>query len=81
MKKTYVKPEIMFESFALATNIAAGCEKIIDTQSQNQCGIDMGGGKTIFISSSICTTVQSDGIYNGFCYHVPTEDKNIFNSL
>ena len=41
MKKIYSKPEIMFDSFTLTTNIAAGCGKKIDTHVNGVCGLEL----------------------------------------
>ena len=88
MKKTYTKPEISFESFLMSTNIAGDCGTIIDTESRNNCAYVLRSGHHVFLSnlSSICDTTEYggdstvDGEYNGFCYHVPTEGKVLFNS-
>lgn len=88
MKKAYVKPAIMFESFSLSTNIAGDCEKIIDNQNRGNCGMEF-GDITVFISEYTgCSTNDGvtidvggdDGSYNGLCYHVPFDTKNLFNS-
>lgn len=85
MKKTYTKPQICFESFAMSTNIAGSCE--LDTplpSSAESCGYPIRGG-VVFVEGTQCTYVppkDSDGnvTHNGFCYHVPTEYNNLFNS-
>lgn len=78
MKKTYTKPEILFENFVMSTSIAT-CEYqigspelyvpnlgILFTQKEN-CGYtpEMTGG---------------DGGYAGICYHVVTNGVNVFGS-
>ena len=84
MKKTYSKPEIMFESFTMSTNIAAGCEKTFGLYSRGACGIPTNTpGVTIFNSTlnGDCTADGGDSAtYNGLCYHVPIESDNLFNS-
>lgn len=82
MKKRYSKPEIMFESFTLSVNIAGDCEIKIDNQSQNTCGYIQGtGGETLFINASTgCSFEKEDNENNGFCYHIPIESNNLFNS-
>ena len=80
MKKTYTKPEISFESFLMSTNIAGECE--LDTKmptADKGCGYPTRGG-VVFVEGTQCTTYPQDGLYNGFCYHVPTEYSNLFNS-
>lgn len=82
MKRTYSKPDILFEDFSLSTSIAAGCETIIDGQSQYTCGL-VWGRKTVFVQAATgCTTkiIDGDPEYNGLCYHVPIETNNLFNS-
>lgn len=84
MKKVYTKPEIMFESFTLSTNIAAGCQFIVNNASQGVCGYlpDRDPtGKNIFTSEITgCQRTEVDGGYNGICYHVPTDTTDLFNS-
>ena len=82
MKKQYSKPEIMFESFTLSVNIAGDCEIKIDNQSKDTCGYIHGtGAETLFINDSTgCSSHTADSEDNGFCYHVPIESNNLFNS-
>lgn len=82
MKKKYTKPEIIFESFTLSTNIANTCEVKPDSQTDfNTCGVDMG---VIIFAQGLtgCADVKIDpyGEYDGICYHVPSDLKNIFTS-
>lgn len=83
MKKTYIKPEVVFESFSLSHNIAAGCEIIVGTPSEGSCDYEYegGGGQSIFVTTGICDIPVNDDVSNGFCYHVPVEGNNLFNSL
>ena len=89
MKKTYTKPEIMFEDFTLSTNIAAGCEaNTTNSSTINTCGLDF-SGVTIFIenmtgcSGGIEVPRDQDGdgqdVSTGICYHNPS-GTNVFNS-
>lgn len=86
MKKTYVKPQIVFESFTLSTNIAGDCEIKIYTPTSKDCGYQPEGlTYKIFISGiSECEApgnqIVNDDEANGFCYHVPIEGNNLFNS-
>ncbi len=80
MKKTYTKPEIRFESFAMSTSIAVGCDLITPLpSSEGSCGYPTRGG-VVFLEGTQCTTYPQNGLYNGFCYHVPVETSNLFNS-
>lgn len=82
MKKSYNKPEIAFESFALCSSIAAGCGVHVDGANAGACGITF-GGETIFMTgiAGCATQVETDdGLYNGLCYHVPTASSALFNS-
>jgi hypothetical protein len=85
MKKTYSKPDIAFESFSLSTSIAGNCEVKTDTKAGGECGYPMDEVGWIFLIEMIggCQvkiTEEQSLKYNGFCYHVPTEKNNLFNS-
>ena len=85
MKKIYSAPDIVFESFAPCTSIAAGCEIIIEGPSAGTCGYayEGGGGATMFTELagiSVCNIPVDDDEANGFCYHVPIDTNNLFNS-
>ena len=86
MKKTYSAPKILFESFTMSTNIAAGCESIVGNPTSGTCAFtyvdEFAGTVMIFVADSTgCQTTQvvEDG-HNGFCYHQPYESNNLFNS-
>jgi len=82
MKKSYSKPDILFESFTLSTSVAAGCEEKPDTMT-DRCGKLM-GRSIIFINGTDdnCNSHIEDGKnqYNNICYHVPHETYNLFFS-
>ncbi|MBO5070134.1 MAG: hypothetical protein J6C37_07210 [Roseburia sp.] len=85
MRKKYKKPEIMFESFSLNTNIAGDCEVKTWTPNQGKCAYtyedEFLGEVNLFIDDVYaCTTKDADGEYDGFCYHVPIESNTLFNS-
>ena len=82
MKKQYVKPLIIIENFSLNTDIAGDCEEIVGNPTKGTCAIESTGGVTYFDGKvgSACDYMESDDKYDEFCYHVPTEDKNLFNS-
>ena len=85
MKKFYTKPEIMFDSFTLSTNIAGDCEEKMNLPSNSSCGLDFSGLMVFLDGMGGCTNIKvdnvgGDGEFNGICYHVPSGDKNLFNS-
>lgn len=83
MKKTYSKPEIVFEGFAMNTNLAAGCEKIVRTFEQFACPISSTGGIAFFSMGGGSCNAPGPGDLtdnDGFCYHNPSDANNIFNS-
>lgn len=83
MKKTYGKPDIVYENFSMSTNIAAGCE-VKANYNDNICGVRWAEGTlSIFTDMAFgCTTKVMDGSgdYNGLCYHNPTSANNVFIS-
>ena len=79
MRKAYVKPEIMFESFTLSTNIAAGCEYKNGQHARGYCGYETRNGVVFTDDVQGCVYTQPD-TNDTLCYHVPNENNNIFNS-
>ncbi len=82
MKKTYSQPDILFESFSLCANIAAGCGKKIGTQYNGTCGVPY-GDKFVFtedVGGCQVKVVDGSPIFNGLCYHVPVDMNAVFNS-
>ena len=83
MKRKYSAPDVVFESFALSTSIG-NCEVKTNTESQGICGYHMEGVGWAFIEGITgCHVGFSDEMslaFNGFCYHVPIDSKNLFNS-
>ena len=85
MKREYTKPDILFESFSLSTNIAGDCEKKTGTPSQGNCPAYLPGVTVAVFNDSIRGCIakppktDSDE-YNGVCYHVPNVDNNLLNS-
>lgn len=82
MKKEYEKPVVVFESFSMSTNIAAGCDSIVNTLNRGTCTVNGTGGINIFVDGvTDCNVPVPDGSTNdGLCYHVPTGAYNLFNS-
>lgn len=89
MKKTYQKPEILFEDFSLSVNIAGDCSIRTNTPSEGTCAYEIKVGFAtwnVFTDAvAACTTKESrdgsaDEIYNSICYHVPYDNSSLFNS-
>ena len=81
MKKTYAKPQIVFESFQLTANIAGDCNTRPNSADEATCGYN-DNGWIVFQNSSVCIDIQvnPDGKHNRLCYHVPTGDISVFTS-
>lgn len=82
MKKTYSKPEIMFEDFTLNTNIAGDCGIIWGVQVEGTCGgFDFGGDILFMTKAQGCEkTFETDDGSSGICYHNPYDNNRLFNS-
>ena len=74
MKKVYSKPVIIFESFSLSQNVAAGCEITNPKDpllSFTGVGPDDTDGYAFTKSCDVDVDNGSgDGKYNDVCYHV-----------
>lgn len=82
--KAYSKPNIVFEDFSLSTSIADNCSLKTNTLHQWSCAVQFGSMKVFTVSvvgctESGCIAVNSDE-FNGLCYHVPTNGRNVFMS-
>lgn len=80
MKKTYNKPEIMFEDFSLNISIAS-CFVKNELPSLYTCGVADSAGD-IWFNSSVegdygCQILEEP---DGFCYHNPSDNNNYFAS-
>lgn len=70
MKKKYVKPEAIFESFELSASVAAGCSPSGKAQfSQGECAFKIGGSMLFIEAVDACVEKVPDG--GTYCYHVP----------
>lgn len=76
MKKTYVKPEVYFESFELSASIADNCGKPLNL-NQDTCRDIFGDYRNNVFSQGSCD-MNPDQL--GFCYHVPLEGAKLFAS-
>lgn len=86
MKKEYKKPQVVIETFSLNTNIAGDCESIVGNPAKDSCAV-IGTGDIHMFNSTVdaCEYTPtnlggSEDLWDGFCYHVPTEYNNLFNS-
>lgn len=84
MKKVYEKPQFVFESFEMSTNIAAGCAhtNVVPSEGVAGCGYVVGRQEdmVVFTSGIGCPTQKDDGEYDGICYHTPVDGNSIFTS-
>ena len=80
MKRTYTKPEILFEDFSLNTSISAGCEYRDANSTEGVCGYPDRDGNMIFVTGVTGCKYHQPDVDDTLCYHVPNEFNNIFNS-
>lgn len=82
MKKTYVRPEVYFESFELSASIAAGCSVKIN-HAEGVCSSIPGIG-SIFTDYKTCMWTAGDNesgnSESNYCYHVPLDTNRVFTS-
>lgn len=88
MKRNYVKPVLIKETFTLSQSIAHNCGKNLNfdhatLKSKSSCGWDLDGndntkGDILFASSGVCAIVTE--YFYGVCYNNPEGGFNIFNS-
>lgn len=77
MKKTYNKPEAIFDSFELTTSIASTCE-LLSNATQGICSVtDEVTGTTWYADGACNYIVQGN---DGLCYHAPTDSSNVYSS-
>lgn len=72
----------MFEDFTLSVSIAGDCDRIINTPTKGSCALPGSAPGMDVFSDTVtgCLIWDEDDIYNGFCYHIPYEGLNLFNS-
>ena len=90
MKKTYVKPALVMESFMLSQNIAYNCgvpgggtDLGSPTQGSKEiCGWEDPLGRVFWLdSNNACTTTVNEDFTNGaVCYNNPGGGFTIFGS-
>lgn len=86
MKKKYEKPQIYIENFSLDTTIAGDCEGKVGNPTRGICPVKGTGGIDMFSGTVTACVYKPEDMggkedeWDGFCYHVPTEYSNLFNS-
>jgi len=77
--KNYIKPDIMFQTLALSTDVSAGCA-IISNKNPGECAVAVPDypGLTVFPEGTCVAYVP--GYEDQVCYHVPIADMNVFES-
>lgn len=80
MKKSYVKPQVLFESFQLSASIAAGCAYITNA-AYGVCPsvFDKENHYSIFTEGT-CTYYPPNA-KDQVCEHVPSDATRAFSSL
>lgn len=78
MKKVYIKPGIIFDSFEMTQSIAAGCELIQQNQAEGSCPVLVPEWSLNYLGKGCDLTPPSGN--DGLCYHVPIADNNVYTS-
>lgn len=76
VKKTYVKPALELVDFTLSSSIAATC-RFEANSAENEC-LALDNGWTVYNATISACIIDVDN--KEVCYHVPTDDANIFAS-
>lgn len=80
MKKTYIKPQVVFDCFELTDSIAAGCAFLSSNMAPYACPVlDEEFGYTLFTDMGTCDSTPPGG-NDSICYHVPTADYSVYTS-
>ena len=79
MKKSYVKPQVLFEDFRLSADIAGNCKVITKNYNEaGECGLGTVKEDTVFVENwSGCAWGPFD---DSVCYHNPTDLNRLFSS-
>ncbi len=80
MKKTYNKPQIVFESFELTTSISAGCSYIVTNSADTSNCSYHDAQQDITLFAAHCGWDEDEVNTSGVCYHVPSANYDLFNS-
>lgn len=78
----YSKPDIVFEDFCLCTSIASNCYLRVPDGVQQIGPGGIAAGKFVVFQNETqgCNLLVTSGVWEGYCYHNPTEFNNVFNS-
>ena len=80
MKKSYVKPQVYFESFQLSANIAAGCTPDFKVNYNVESCAWSDGVETIFVSSECSLKGNELEDAGKICYNIPFANSKFFSS-
>lgn len=91
MKKVYNKPQIVFEDYSFAFNIAGNCGWKTGLQSEQACiayttstnpdnCVFIDNGYSVFGDVGTCDLQPDDGNWSEVCYHVITDEMRAFSS-
>lgn len=76
--KSYSKPEIMFDCFELAENIAACAVLDTNEHARYSCPVTIPDLNLTIFANDECNILPADGPQ--ICYEVPMEGFNVFVS-
>lgn len=85
MKKSYVKPQVVFEDFQLSANIAGNCgtaDGVKDRATHsdgNSCQYQTSFGM-LYTNENSCDFTTQDDIATNLCYHIPDANYRFFAS-
>ena len=82
MKKSYLKPQIVFDSFMLSESIATHCTAI-SHQAEKMCAVQLSGSfgdMSLFYSEVPGCTTTTPSLLDTVCYDVPNDTRNVFSS-
>lgn len=80
MKKSYVKPQIAFESFQLSTSIAASCALLGSQSAQYICPVTDPDSGFILFTDDVASPCDTAPVGGSICYDVPVANWNVFSS-
>lgn len=79
-KKKYVKPQILITSFELSESIASGCEQISNA-AEYMCAVVDKEAEMTYIADGVSGCTFTPPNPDDFvCYHIPSDNNNVFSS-